>query len=141
MTPLETYLAGIDPKAVPVVRTLDKAIRRAHPQLDVAIKYRILMYSIDADWRTWVVSINAVRNRVGLQFLYGVLLDDPRGVLRAGTSVLKTWDFGFDAQVDAGAVAAYVSEAVSKHDHYRANAPRILKESRAAAVKGTRKPA
>lgn len=139
MTPLETYLAGIDPKAVPLVRALDVAIRRADPELDVAIKYRILMYSINADWRTWVVSINAVKNRVGLQFLYGVLLDDPLSVLRAGTSVLMTWDFAFDASVDADAVSAYVSEAVAKHDHYSANAPRILEESRAAAAKRGRR--
>jgi hypothetical protein len=60
---------------------------------------------------------------VGLRFLYGVLLEDPRRVLRAGTSVLKTWDFGFGDRVDPAAVGAYVREAVGRYDDYEAARP------------------
>ena len=64
----------------------------------------------------------------------GVSLDDPRAVLRAGSSVLKTWDFGFDDAIDAAAVGTYVAEAVAKYPTYKANAPAILEASRPAAT-------
>ena len=131
--PLDEYLSGIDPAAAPVVKSLDAAVRAAYPDFTVAIKYRILMYSLGGDWRNWVCAINAAKKSVGLQFLYGVLLDDPRRVLRAGTSVLKTWDFGFDADVDPAAVGAYVKEAVARYGDYKANAQEVLEASRAAA--------
>jgi len=134
----ETYLDSVDPAAASVVVALDEAVREAHPGFDVAIKYRILMYALGGDWHTWVCAIDASRKTVGLRFLYGVLLDDNGRVLRAGSSVLKTWDFAFDEAVDRAAVGEYVREAVARHDHYRANARDVLEASRAAAT-GKRK--
>jgi hypothetical protein len=130
---LQTYLAGIDPRAAPLVIALDEAIRTAHPDFDVAIKYRILMYALRGDWRTWVCAIDATKKGVCLRFLYGVLLDDPRRVLRSGSSVLKTWDMGFNDVVDPTAVGAYVTEAVARYGEYKANAQKVLTASRAAA--------
>ena len=130
---LEAYLAAIDPAAAPLVVALDEAIRAAHPDFDVAIRYRILMYALGGDWRTWVCAVDAARKRVRLRFLYGVLLDDPRGVLRSGSSVLKTWDFPLDGAIDAAAVGAYVTEAVSRYGAYKANSREVLDSSRAAA--------
>jgi hypothetical protein len=133
---LETYVAGVDASAQPLVLALDQAVRRAHPDFDVAIKYKILMYALHGDWRTWVCAIDATKKGVSLRFLYGVLLDDPRGVLRAGSSVLKTWDFAIDDGIDPAAVGGYVAEAVARHDQYKANAPDVLEASRAAAKAG-----
>lgn len=135
---LETYLAGVDRAAQPLVVALDEAVRAAHPAFDVAIKYRILMYALHGDWRTWVCAIDATKKAVCLRFLYGVLLDDPRHVLRAGSSVLKTWDFAFDDAVDAAAVGAYVREAVARYDEYKADTAAVLEASRAAARTGRR---
>lgn len=56
---LQSYLAGIDPVAAPVVLALDAAIRTAQPDLDVAVKYRIATYALHSDWRTWVCAIQA----------------------------------------------------------------------------------
>ena len=139
-TVLETYLAGVDPAATTVVVALDAAVRDAHPGFDVAIKYGLLMYALDGDWRTWVCAVGATKAGVGLRFLYGVILDDPMGVLRAGSSVLKTWDFGFDDVVDPAAVGAYVNEAVTRHAEYRANQREILEASRAAAKPARKRP-
>ena len=46
---LQTYLAGIDPAAEPLVTALDEAIRTAHPEFDVAVKYKIMMYALRGD--------------------------------------------------------------------------------------------
>jgi hypothetical protein len=140
-TALETYLAGVDEAAAPLVVALDKAIRKAHPAFDVAIKYRILMYALRSDWRTWVCAIDARKVSVGLRFLYGVLLDDPRRVLRQGSSVLKTWDFALGDDVDPAAVGAYVKEAVARYGYYKANTGDVLNASRAAGRARGKKPA
>ena len=118
---------------------LDDAIRKAQPELDVAIKYGLLMYALRGDWRTWVCAIGAGNSGVALRFLYGVLLEDPKRVLRAGSSVLMTWDFALIDAVDPEAVGAYVVEAVARYDEYKANAPKILEASRAAAKARGRK--
>ena len=131
-TALETYLAGVDEAAAPLVVALDKAIRKAYPAFDIAIKYRILMYALRGDGRTWVCAIDARKESVGLRFLYGVLLDDSRRALRQGTSVLKTWDFALGDAVDPRAVGAYVKEAVAKYAYYKANTGDVLNASRAA---------
>jgi hypothetical protein len=85
-----------------------------------------------AVWRTWVCAIDARKKSVGLRFLYGVLLDDPRRVLRAGSSVLKTWDFAFDDVVDPTDVGGYVVEAVGRYNDYKANTRKVLEASRTA---------
>jgi hypothetical protein len=128
----EAYLAGVDAPAAPLVVALDKAVRKAYPDFDVAIKYKILTYALHSDWRTWVCAIDARKKSVGLRFLYGVLLDDPRRVLRAGSSVLKTWDFAFDDAIDPVAVGAYVVEAVGRYNDYKANTRKVLEASRTA---------
>ena len=130
---LETYLAGAAPAATPLLTSLDESIRTACPELDVAIKYGILMYGLHGDWRTWVCALQATKKGVSLKFLYGVLLDDPLGVLRSGSSVLKSWDIGTSQGVDTTSVRSYVTEAVSKYDQYKATAPQVLEASRAAA--------
>jgi hypothetical protein len=132
---LETYLAGVDSAAAPLVVALDAAVRSAHPELDATVKYKILMYALRGDWRTWICAIGATRKGASLRFLFGVLLDDPRRVLKAGSSVLMTWNFVFGDPVDPAAIGAYVTEAVSRYDYYKANSTEVLEKSRAAAKK------
>ncbi len=130
---LEKFLVGVDPERAVLVRALDRIVREAHPGFDVDVKYNLLMYALNRDWRHWVCAIDAHPKRgVGLRFLYGVILEDPRHVLRGGSSVLKTWDFGPGDSVDEPAVAGYVREAVAKYPEYRANDKVILASSRAA---------
>jgi hypothetical protein len=108
----------------------------SNPGFDVAIKYGILMYAIDADWRTWVCAVEATKKRVSLRFLYGVLLDDPQSVLRKGSSVLMTWDFAPGEAISQKAVRAYVAEAVAKKAEYVANSAEV--QAKARAIKPTR---
>lgn len=138
---LEEYLKTIpDPRAEPMVRELDRIIRKTQPAFDIAIKYKILMYALKGDFHTWVCAINSGRRRVSLNFLYGVLLDDPKKVLRAGTSVLMTWDIGFDQDLDTAGVAAYVAEAVRRNPEYLADREGVLGRARQAAAEAGRRP-
>jgi hypothetical protein len=131
--PLEEYLASIDEWSHPTVRALDAAVRSVEPEFDIAVKYRLLMYTLEKKWREWVVAIGTTKNTVQLRFLWGVIMDDPRQVLRAGSSILMTWDFPDGAEVDAAAVAGYVREALAKRDEFLANADQIATAARARA--------
>jgi len=138
---LEEYIASlVDPRGEPVVRVLDRIIRATRPDLEAAIKYKILMYGLNGDFHTWVCAINAGRRRVSVNFLYGVMLEDTRHVLRAGSSVLMSWDFDFDEEVEPAAVAAYVAEAAAKNEDYKANRQAVQDVAYAAAEKAGRRP-
>ena len=138
---LEEYLVTLaDPRGEPVVRELDRIIRATEPALDLAIKYKILMYGLDGDFHTFVCAINAGRRRVSLNFLYGVMLEDVRHVLRAGSSVLMSWDFDFDEEIEPAAVAAYVAEAVAKKGDYQLNRQAVQDAAYAAAENAGRRP-
>lgn len=130
--PLEEYLALYDEEAGRAFVALDDAIRRTAPHLDVAIKYRLLSYTVDGDWRHWVCAVNATKSAVCLRFLWGVLLDDPLRVLRPGTSTLMTWDIPRGSDIDPAAVGDYVRDALAKRDHFLAHDKEI---STAARVK------
>jgi hypothetical protein len=138
---LEEYIGTLaDPRGEPVVRELDRIIRAAEPDLQAAVKYKILMYGLNGDFRTWVCAINSGRRHVSVNFLYGVMLDDPRKVLRRGSSVLMSWDFGFDEEIDASAFGAYVAEAVRRKGEYEANRQAVQDAAYAAAEKAGCRP-
>lgn len=138
---LEDYLDTIpDPRAAPVVHELHPVITSTYPGFDLAIKYKILMYALKGDFGTWVCAINAGRRHVALNFLYGVMLDDPRHLLRAGSSVLMIVDIGFTEEVDQAGVGAYVAEAVARNGEYKANRPAVQAATMAAAEKAGRRP-
>ena len=131
MGALEEYLAGYDDAAGRMFVRLDHAMRGAAPDLEVAIKYRLLSYTVEQDWRHWVCAVNATKSAVCLRFLWGVLLDDPLDVLRPGTSTLMTWDLPRGADVDAEAVGRYVREALDEREHFLTNAEEINAAARA----------
>jgi hypothetical protein len=138
---LEEYLATlVDPRGERIVHELDLIIRKTRPDLEAAIKYKILMYGLNRDFHTWVCAINSGRRRVSLNFLYGVMLEDTRHVLRPGSSVLMSWDFPFDKEIDQAAVAAYVAEAVAKKEDYTANRQAVQEAAYTAAEKAGRRP-
>jgi hypothetical protein len=82
----------------------------------------MLTYTLGGNYREWICAIGVTKHAVNLRFLYGVMLDDPHDVLRAGTSILKTLDVPTLDAVDAQLVTDYVKEAVAKYDAFKANA-------------------
>lgn len=137
---VEEYIASlVDPRGEPAVRELDRIIRETRPDLEPAIKYKILMYGHNGDFHTWVCAINSGRRRVSLNFLYGVMLADARHVLRPGSSVLMSWDFDFDKEIEPAAVAAYVAEAAAKNDDYKVNRQAVQDAAYADAEKAGRR--
>lgn len=117
----DAYLETIDPRFAPLVTTLDALVRRAGPALEASIRYRILMYGLEGDFRNWVCAVSATTRVVNLRFLYGVLLDDPEHVLRKGSATLCNIDYAPGAEVDEQLVLAYVREAIAKLGAFKAS--------------------
>lgn len=110
-----------NPRFVPLVLALDRAVIAARSDFDTRISYRMLTCAVGRDFRHWICAIGVIKKAVCLRFLFGVLLDDPRGVLRAGTGILRTMDFVSLEDVDAQLVTDYVNEAVSRLDYFKAH--------------------
>ena len=117
----DSYIAGLDPKWAPLLLALDRAIMAVRPDFGRRVAYGLLMYTLGGDTRHWVCATGATKKGVNLRFLWGVLLSDPRGVLRAGTGVLRTIDFPTLESVDAELVREYLTEAISKMEYYKAH--------------------
>lgn len=120
----DAYIATLDPVFAPAVLALDAAIMAACEDFEARFSYGILLYGLGGDFRHWVVAIDcgkpgSPKRAVHVRFLYGVLLDDPQGVLRSGTSTLKTIDFASPDDIDAQLVGAFVSDAVPLLDEFK----------------------
>ncbi|RLK53791.1 DUF1801 domain-containing protein [Actinokineospora cianjurensis] len=131
MTVAQEYADRHTPAEAAAVLALHEAVLAA-AGLDVAVKYGLLMYTVDGGWKHWVAGINVTRKGACLRFLWGVLLDDPLGVLRAGTATLMTWDIPIGTEIDTAQVGAYVREAVAKRDYFKANSDEVAAVAKAA---------
>jgi hypothetical protein len=117
----DTFLRDVDPRHAPIVTELDRAVRAAHPDFDVGIYYKQLTYALGGDFRNWVVAIGGTKRGAALRFLYGRLMDDPRGLFRgAANSPLRTIDVTSVEDVDPEVVGDYVREAVSRFEEFKA---------------------
>ena len=112
---VEESLETVRADAHHTVSALADAVDAADAGLDCKITWKMLVYTLDARWRDWVVAIGVSKSVVNLRFLHGDQLDDPAGLLRAGSSTLMTIDYAVVGDVDADLVTAYVKEAVRKH--------------------------
>jgi hypothetical protein len=112
-TPLDTFLEDKDPAWHALVRELDGLILAAAPALTARIAYKLLMYHLGTDKQRWVVAIDARPKAVVVRFLWGTLLDDPRGVLRGGTSTLMNVDLPAPDALDPAIITDLVTQAVT----------------------------
>jgi hypothetical protein len=117
---LEEFLLGVDAASAPLVVELDRLVRTAAPELDAAVKYRMLTYAIGRNWWRWVAAIGVTKRAVNLRLLYGTRLNSGVGVLRPGSSHLANLDIEPGAPVDADLVERLVREAVDRHPQFLA---------------------
>jgi len=122
---LEIYTADLEPDLAAAVTALNGAIRAAGPQLRARIGYGLLMYVLGSDLRHWVAAIDTGRSKPGarrqavhVRLLYGAWMNDPRQVLRPGSSHLSTIDFTAPDRVDLALVSEYVKEAYNRHAEF-----------------------
>ncbi|MEO5974857.1 MAG: DUF1801 domain-containing protein [Ilumatobacteraceae bacterium] len=119
---LNAYLKTVPKVSHKVLRKLDKIIMSAEPRMQSAVKWRIVMYSLDGKWMKFVCAIDAGKHNVFLRFLDGTHMKDTAGKFRYGKATMAMWDIGFNEPIDEKLVTRYVAEAMTvraknKSDH------------------------
>jgi hypothetical protein len=115
---LERYLELVDPARAamaPMVVELDRIVRAHAPALQADVRYKILMYGLEGDYRNWVCAVDLTKKGACLRFLFGTQLSDPARRLRPGTGVLATLDFGSLEAINEAEIAPYIEEAVARY--------------------------
>lgn len=119
---LRRYLDLLDEKRsrfAPLVVELDRIVRAHGPALVPDVRYRIQLYALEGDYRTWVCAIDATTKVACLRFLYGSHMNDPARRLRAGSATLSSLDFKSLDEISEEIIAPYVEEAVARYPESR----------------------
>lgn len=119
---VETFLSDKPAAWAATTRELHRLIMAAGPALTVRVAYRMLVYHLGTDKARWVVAIDVREKVVTVRFLWGVLLDDPGGVLRGGTSTLMNVDLPSPDALDPALITGFVTQAVARYPDHVAGA-------------------
>ena len=119
---VDGFLADKPARWADTTRELHRLIMSAEPALTARVSYRMLMYHLGADKARWVVAVDVREKVVTVRFLWGVLLDDPRGILRGGTSTLMNLDLPSPEALEGAVVADLVTQAIARYPDYVAGA-------------------
>ena len=111
--PFSDFLATKDGAIHPQLIAIDKAITKAIPGADAAIKWKQYMYAFDSKWMAPICTIDTTKKGIALRFMPGSGMADPLGVLRFGASSMGTWDIPFDSKFKASDITSYVKAALA----------------------------
>lgn len=115
--PFEEYLATKDPSIHEQLIAIDRAILKAVPTIDAAIKWKQYMYSFNAKWTNPLCTIDTTKKGIALRFMPADDHSDPLGVLRFGASTMGTWDIPFDSKIKSADITKYVNEAAKNQQN------------------------
>lgn len=119
---VEAFLAGKPASWAETTRELHRLILAAAPTLQARVSYKMLMYHLGTDKARWVVAIDVREKVVTIRFLWGVLLEAPRGILRGGTSTLMNLDLPSPEALDPAVITDLVTQAVARYPDFVAGA-------------------
>ncbi|HEX2259621.1 MAG TPA: DUF1801 domain-containing protein [Actinomycetota bacterium] len=86
---VETWLGQLRPDQSDKVKWLAGLVHEAVQEVDVAIKWRQLTFTVDDNWHHWLCAISVTAQEVNLMFHKGSLLDDPAGMLEGQGRYLR----------------------------------------------------
>ena len=118
--PRTEYIATVDPSLAPLVEAIAGEIEQSAPELVSRISYKMLTYVRGNDLRNWVVAVGTTKKGVQVRFLFGKYMDDPRNLLRHGTSTLSSIDYRSIEDFKPGIVAEYAAHAARRHQEFKA---------------------
>ena len=115
--PSGEYLATKDSAIHAQLIAINKAVLKAVPKIDTAIKWKQYMYSFNAKWMNPLCTIDTTKKGIALRFMSAEDHSDPLGVLRFGASTMGTWDIPFDSKIKPADITSYVKEAAKNHQN------------------------
>lgn len=116
------FAANADVRFRPIVMRLAAIIHTAPEQLDVAVKWSNLTFAREGDFHHWICAIAVTKKAVSLNFHFGALLDDPTGLLKAGSSrFLRKLEYRALDDVDDAVVRDFVTQALIRLQYFKDN--------------------
>jgi hypothetical protein len=113
---LQTFLDAQSPEVRELVESLRKVIRRTVPEAEESLLWGGLSYhrpEVGGRVKGAVCQIVAKRGRVRLDFIHGIRLADPRGVLRGKLVSKRYIPIESVADAERPEVAALIREAAA----------------------------
>jgi len=110
------FLDGLTPEAREIVHALRRVIRRTVPEAEESLLWGGLSYhrpEVGGRVKGAVCQIVAKRGRVRLDFIHGIRLADPRGVLRGKLVSKRYVPIETVADAERPEVAALIREAAA----------------------------
>jgi hypothetical protein len=119
---LQEFVQSAGPDFAAAVERIDAAIASTGLDLSQAIKWGQLTYARNGDFHHWICAVKITKKFVGLTFHFGGLLDDPAGVLIAGTSkFMRKIEYRAPAEVDPRVVRDFVAQAAARLEYFKAH--------------------
>ena len=121
-TLLEDFTLNASPQFKQIVERLAEILENSGEPLEAAIKWNQVTYASRGDFHHWICGINITKKAVGLAFHFGGLLDDPKGIFKAGSSAfLRKIEYQNVEDIDEKVVLDFLSQALKRLDTFKAN--------------------
>ena len=85
-----------------------------NPEFDCEIIWDQITFTLNQNWHHWIFGVSESRQGVTVSFHKGALLRDPRKILKATGSHLKTIKYEYREMVDPAYLRRLINEAVEK---------------------------
>ena len=85
-----------------------------NPEFDCEIIWDQITFTLNQNWHHWIFAVSESRQGVTVSFHKGALLRDPRKILKATGSHLKTIKYEYREMVDPAYLRRLINEAVEK---------------------------
>jgi hypothetical protein len=129
LTLASEFAQGSKPEFGEIVMRLAKIISSHPVKLDAAIKWKQLTFALQGDFHHWICAISFTKKSIGLNFHYGGLLSDPRGIFHAGESkFLRKIEYQASADVDEAVVHDFIQQAIDKNQYFKENWKQIQRD-------------
>jgi len=108
------YIQGSPESFQELIHALREIVYTAEPQMDEAIKWNRVTYTLNGNWHHWICGIERTRKYVSFIFHKGALLDDPAGILLGEGQWLRTIRVSDLADIAASPLNNLIRQAALK---------------------------
>jgi hypothetical protein len=108
------YLNDFKPSKKDIASLIINIALELNPEFDCEIIWDQITFTLNQNWQQWIFAVSESRQGVTVSFHKGALLRDPRKILKATGSHLKTIKYEYREMVDPAYLRRLINEAVEK---------------------------
>jgi hypothetical protein len=108
------YLNDFKPSKKDIASLIINIALELNPEFDCEIVWDQITFTLNQNWHHWIFAVSESRQGVTVSFHKGALLKDPRKILKATGSHLKTIRYEYREMVDPAYLRRLINEAIEK---------------------------